>query len=325
MRTPLLSAGLMTLAALSFSSSALAADDFPSRAIHIIIGGAPGGSSDVFARSVGEHMSGTLGKPVIIEYKPGAGTNIGTEYVVRARPDGYTLLLNGLPIVANPHLFPNLSFNPATDLTPVSGIARMTNVIMVNADVPVHSLSELIEAAKKDPQRFVYGSPGEGTSTHIAGEMLSARTGAEFTHSSYRGNAQAMTDLLGGFLQMGFVNTPVAAPFAKEGRLRPLAVTSNTRSPLLPDVPTVAEELNLPDFDFNGWFGIFAPKGTPPEVVAKLEDAVAKAVADSKVQQIFQDAGAAPMETGSTAFERFLKQERERIDPLLAKNKDKAS
>jgi len=266
-------------------------------------------------------MSTTLGQSIIIEYKPGAGTNIGTEYVVRSKPDGYTIMINGLPIVANPHLFPDLSFKPATDLIPIAGVAKMTNVVMVHPSVPVKTMAELIDAAKKSPDRFIYGSPGEGTSTHIAGEMLSARTGANFTHAPYRGNAQAMTDLLGGTLQMGFINTPVAAPFLKDGRLRALAVTSNVRSPLLPEVPTVAEALNLPDFDFNGWFGLFAPKGTPAPVIAKLSDAVGKALADAKVRKIFIDAGAMPMELGAADFAKFVAEERGRIDPLLEKRK----
>ncbi|MBX6319543.1 MAG: tripartite tricarboxylate transporter substrate binding protein [Pigmentiphaga sp.] len=147
------------------------------------------------------------------------------------------------------------------------------------------------------------------------------RTGANFTHAPYRGNAQAMTDLLGGTLQMGFINTPVAAPFLKDGRLRALAVTSNVRSPLLPEVPTVAEALNLPDFDFNGWFGLFAPKGTPAPVIAKLSDAVGKALADAKVRKIFIDAGAMPMELGAADFAKFVAEERGRIDPLLEKRK----
>jgi len=313
----------LAAAAVGAAPSVHADDAYPSRPIRMIIGGAAGGSSDVFARAIGEHMSTTLGQPIVVEYKPGAGTNIGTEYVVRAKPDGYTILINGLPIVANPHLFPDLSFNPATDLVPISGVSKMTNVITVNASVPVKTLPELIAAAKKAPDRFVYGSPGEGTSTHIAGEMLSARTGAHFTHTPYRGNAQAMTDLLGGTLQMGFVNTPVAAPFLKEGRLRALAVTSKTRSPLLPDVPTVAEALNMPDFDFNGWFGLFAHKGTPDAVIAKLEQATAQALADPKVVKIFVDGGAAVMEPGTANFAHFLAEERKRIDPLLEKRRNK--
>ncbi|WP_158213313.1 tripartite tricarboxylate transporter substrate binding protein [Pigmentiphaga sp. NML080357] len=321
MRTKLLKACCFVLAtaAPGAASPAQADDTYPSRPIRMIIGGAAGGSSDVFARAISEHMSTTLGQPIVIEYKPGAGTNIGTEYVARAKPDGYTILLNGLPMVANLHLFADLSFNPATDLVPISGVSKMTNVVTVNASVPVKTLAELIAAAKKAPDRFVYGSPGEGTSTHIAGEMLSARTGARFTHTPYRGNAQAMTDLLGGTLQMGFVNTPVAAPFLKEGRLRALAVTSKVRSPLLPDVPTVAEALDMADFDFNGWFGLFAPKGTPAAVVAKLEQATAQALADPKVNKIFVDGGAVVMEPGAATFARFLAEERRRIDPLLEK------
>jgi len=156
---------------------------------------------------------------------------------------------------------------------------------------------------------------------HCADQAHRPRTGANFTHAPYRGNAQAMTDLLGGTLQMGFINTPVAAPFLKDGRLRALAVTSNVRSPLLPEVPTVAEALNLPDFDFNGWFGLFAPKGTPAPVIAKLSDAVGKALADAKVRKIFIDAGAMPMELGAADFAKFVAEERGRIDPLLEKRK----
>ncbi|VCU69865.1 Tripartite tricarboxylate transporter family receptor [Pigmentiphaga humi] len=312
-----LASALATL--LGAAAAVHAQETYPTRPIRIIIGGTPGGSSDVFARTMGDHMSATLGQPFIIEYKPGAGTNIGTEYVVRAKPDGYTILINGLPIVANPHLFPDLPFNPANDLVPVTGIALMTNVVTVNSALPIKSMTELVAAAKQSPDRFVYGSPGEGTSTHIAGEMLSARTGAKFIHTPYRGNAQAMTDLLGGTLPLGFINTPVVAPFLKEGRLRALAVTSKTRSPLMPDVPTVAEALDMPDFDFNGWFGFFAPKGTPPAAIAALEQAAAKALADPKVTNIFVNAGATAMAPGTENFTRFVAAERRKIDPLLEK------
>src|SRR5690606_10859541 len=262
-----------TLAALAFAAPSSAAEpEFPSRPLTIIIGGAAGGSSDVFARAIARHMEGTLKQTVIVDYKPGAGTNIGMEYVHRADPNGYTLLLNGLPVVANRTLFPQMNFDPVTDFEPIAGVSKMTNVIAVHPSVPVNSLAEMVELSKKEPDRFVFGSPGMGTSSHIGGEIFSSRTGARITHVAYRGNAQAVTDLLGGTVQLGFVNTPVAAPFLKEGKIKALAVTSATRSPMMPDVPTVSEALKIDNFDFNGWFGLFAPKGTPAPVVNKLED-----------------------------------------------------
>ena len=322
MRRKFIKAATLTIAVtmLGLTSHVAHADtSFPSRPLTIIIGGSAGGSSDVFARAVAHHMEGTLGQPVIVDYKPGAGTNIGTDYVVRAKPDGYTLLINGLPIVANSHLFPNLTFNSATDLVPIVGVAKMTNVITVHPSVPVKTLAELIALARKEPSRFSYGSPGMGTSSHIAGEMLADQTGISLTHVSYRGNAQAIADLIGGTVQLGFVNTPVAAPFLKEGRLKALAVTSAHRSPMLPDVPTVAEALNMPGYDFNGWFGLFAPKGTPPAIVQRIQSAANKALAEEKVKLAFEGVGAEPMGGSTDDFVKFVETERTRVSALLKK------
>lgn len=326
MRKSLPGSGIIaaTLASFAFAGTALAAEsDFPSRPITIIIGGAAGGSSDVFARAVARHMEGTLSQTVLVDYKPGAGTNIGMDYVHRSEPDGYTLLLNGLPIVANHTLFPQMNFDPVTDFEPIAGVSKMTNVIAVHPSVPVNTLAEMVELSKKEPDRFVFGSPGMGTSSHIGGEIFASRTGAKITHVAYRGNAQAVSDLLGGTVQLGFVNTPVAAPFLKDGKLKALAVTSATRSPMMPDVPTVSEALKLDNFDFNGWFGLLAPKGTPAPVIDKLEDAVLKALADPEVQKIFEQAGAQTMPSNSKEFAVFIKEEQDRIVPLLKQSMKK--
>ena len=261
---------VMGLLARLHSALAWAQAPFPSKPIKIIVPATPGGTSDIFARAIANKLQESLGKPVVVEYKPGAATNIGTDLVAKSAPDGHTLLINGITLATNPMLFANLPFNPSKDFAPIIEVAEMLNVVTVHPSVPVGNMRELVQLIKSQPGVFNHGTPGVGSSGFLSAELLAVKTGAKITHVAYQGNAQAVVDHLGGILQVGFVNLPVALQHVKTGKLKALAVTSAKRSPLLPDVPTVAEALGMADFELVGWFGLLAPSRTPPEVVARL-------------------------------------------------------
>lgn len=293
------------------------AQQYPTKPIKIIVAATPGGTGDIFARAIALKLQDALGKPVLVEYKPGAATNIGSDFVAKSAPDGYTLLINGLPLAVNPALFANMPFSPSKDLTPIIEVAQMLNVITVNPSVGVNTLKELVELAKKEPGKLNYGSPGAGSSSYLAAELLAVKTGAKFTHIAYQGNAQATTDHLGGSLQVGFVNLPVALQFVKNGRLKPLAVTSAKRSPLLPDVPTVAEALGIPDYELTGWFGLLAPARTPPEIVARLQEETSRALKDPALIEIIKLAGGDVVGGSTAQFDAQLKKDTERLTKVI--------
>jgi len=282
------------LALLATTAATQAADDYPSKPIRIIVPTAAAGSIDMLARALATHLPKTLGQSIIVENRPGAATNIGSDAGAKAAPDGYTVLINGAPLAANPWLFKKFPFDPMKDLAPIIGVGEIANVITVNPDVPAKTLPELIALVKAKPGEFNYGTTGLGSSGHLAAELLGQKTGARFTHITYRGNAQAATDHIAGRLQVGFVNLPVALPFIKDQRIRPLAVTSAKRSDMLPDVPTVAEALQI-DYDSLGWFGMFAPAGTPEAILDRLHDAAQKALDDKEVSTAIRRSGAEPI------------------------------
>lgn len=292
------------------------AQAYPTKPVKIIVPATPGGTSDIFARAIAQRMQDALGKPVIIEYKPGAATNIGTDFVAKAPPDGYTLLINGLPLATAPALFANLPFNPVKDLVPIIEVAEMLNVVTVHPSVPVNSLKELVQLMKAEPGKFNFGTPGAGSSGHLSGEMFAMKTGTKLTHVAYQGNAQATTDHIGGTLQVGFVNLPVALKFVKEGRLKALAVTSAKRSSLLPNVPTVAEALGI-DFELSGWFGLVAPANTPPEIVARLNTEVAKVLKDPALVEIISTAGGEVVGGSSEQFRARMHSDAERLTEVI--------
>jgi len=290
---------------------------YPSKPIRIVVPATPGGTSDIFARAVATKLQETMGVPVLVEYKPGAGTNIGTDYVAKSPADGYTLLINGITLAVNPALYPGLSYNPTKDLTPVIEVAEMTNVVTVHPSVPAKNMKELVALMKTQPDTFNFGTPGAGSSGHLSGELLALKTGTKLTHIAYQGNAQATTDHIGGVLQVGFVNMPVALQFVKSGKLRPLAVTGARRSALLPDVPTVAEALGLPDYEFTGWFGLLAPAGTPPAVVERLQSEVDRALKDPAVRNIVTSAGGDVAGGSTAAFASLLKRDTARLTEVI--------
>ena len=319
-RRNFLSALGTTLAVAALPQSAVAQQNtgpFPNRPIRIIVPATPGGSSDIFARAIAQKLQDAFGKPVIVEYKAGAGTNIGSDFVAKSAPDGYTLLINGITLATNPSLYPNMPFNPAKDFAPIIEVAEMLNVVTVHPGIPVNSLKELVELVKKEPGKFNYGTPGAGSSGHLSGELLSLKTGAKITHVAYQGNAQATTDHLGGTLQMGFVNLPVALQFVKNGKLKALAVTSAKRSALLPDVPTVAEALGIADYELTGWFGLLAPARTPPEIVARLHEETSRALKDPALVETIRIAGGEVVGGSASQFEARMKRDAERLTEVL--------
>jgi tripartite-type tricarboxylate transporter receptor subunit TctC len=260
-----LAAGAAALPAFSRFAWAQA---YPSRPVRIIVPFAPAGTTDILARLMGQWLSERLGQSFVIENRPGASTIIGTEAVVRAPADGYTLLMFGTPSAINTTLFDRLSYNFLRDIAPVASIMRVPNALTVHPSMPTKTVPELIAYAKANPGKINQGSPGIGTSSHMAGELFKAMTGTQIVLVQYRGNAPALTDLLAGQMQLGFDTTPASIEYIRAGKLRALGVSTQTRSQALPDVPAIGEF--VPGYESSGFFGLGAPKNTPAEIVDKL-------------------------------------------------------
>lgn len=312
-RSVLALAGLS--AGLSLAGAAWA-QAYPSKPLRIVVPAAAG-SGDVFARAIAQRLQVSMGQPVVVEQKPGAGTNIGNDFVAKAAPDGYTMLINGLPLVTNQALYASLPYNTARDLVPVIEVAEIANIVTVHPSVSVNSLRELVALAKAEPGKFNYGTPGAGSSGHLSAELLAVKSGAKFTHIPYQGNAQATNDHLGGILQVGFVNMPVGLQFVKANRLKALAVTGSKRSPLLPDVPTVAEALGMPDYELSGWFGILVPAKTPPEIVARLNTDIGNVLKDPGFIEVVRAAGGDVLGGSAATFDARMKRDMERLTEVI--------
>jgi tripartite-type tricarboxylate transporter receptor subunit TctC len=265
------------------------AQDYPSKPIRFIVGFTAGGGADIIARLLGQWLSDRLGQTVVVENRPGAATNIAVEAVTRAPADGYTLLLIGSPQTINTNLYANLNYNFIRDIAPVAGISRVPNVLEVNLSVPVKTVPEFIAYAKANSGKINMASGGIGTSPHVAGELFQMMTGVKMTHVPYRGDAPAVTDLIGGQMQVMFGVMPTSIEQIKAGKLRPLAVTTDTRSPLLPEVPTLGDF--LPGYEASTWNGIGVPKNTPSSIVARLNKEINAALADPKTAERLRDLG----------------------------------
>jgi tripartite-type tricarboxylate transporter receptor subunit TctC len=296
-RFRLIAAGLVCLLALGGSAFA---DDYPTRPIHWVVGYPPGGSTDIVARLMGQWLSDHLGQQVVIDNRPGAGNNIATEAVVRAAPDGYTLLLVNPANFINTTLYEHLTFNFLRDVAAVAGIARLPNVMEVNPSVSANTVKEFIALAKASPGKINMASSGNGTSVHMSGELFKMMADVNLTHVPYRGSAPALTDLLGGQVQVMFDNLPSSIGHIKAGKLRPLAVTTAKRWDALPDVPTVAE--TVPGYEASAIFGLGVPAGTPPQIIEKLNKEINAALADPGMKARLADLGAAPLVTTPKQF-----------------------
>ena len=302
-----LAAGAAALPAFSRIASAL---DYPTRPVHWIVGFTPGGGNDIVARLMGQWLSERTGQQFVIENRPGAGTNIATEAVVNAPPDGYTLLFAGSPNAVNATLYDRLNFNFISDIAPVAGIVRVANVMVVHPSVPATTVPEFIAYAKANPGRINFASPGIGTSSQMSGELFKMMTGVNMIHVPYRGTAPAITDLLGGQVQVSFVSMPGSIEYIRAGKLRALAVTTATRSTALPDIPTVDEF--VPGYEASLFYGAGAPRKTPAEIIEKLNREIDAGLADPKLQTQLVGLGGTVL-TGSPAdFGNFIANETEK-------------
>ncbi len=296
------------LASLPVASHAQA---YPTRPVRIVVAFTAGGTTDILARSVGQQLTERLKQPFIIDNKPGAGGNIGTEIVVRSVPDGYTLIIDSVgPIAVNPTLYKGLGYNPLTDLVPIVQIADVPNVLVVHPSLDVKNFEQFVAYAKANPGKLNYGSTGIGTSSHLSGYMLSKRLGVEVTHVPYKG-ADALNDLLAGRLQFMFATIPSVIQHIHGGKLLPIAISSARRSRSLPDVPTVIES-GLPAFEAGSWFGFFAPKGTPEPVIAQLNRAVNEILALPSIEKQMISQGADPVGGTPAEFGQFVRREYEK-------------
>ena len=285
-----LAAGAASLPAVSRIAWAQA---YPSRPVRIVVPFAPGGTFDIMARLIGQWLTEKLGQPFVIENRAGAGGNIGTELVVRAPADGYTLLLVGAANAISATLYEKLNFNFIRDIVPVAGIARVPEVMVVNPSLPATTVRELIAYTKANPNKLTMASGGIGTLSHVEGELFKMMTGVNLVHVPYRGLGPALTDLLGGQVQVMFASISASIEYVRAGKLRALAVTTATRSDELPDVPTVAEF--VPGYEASGWFGMGAPKSTSSEVVDQLNKQINEGLVDPNMKARLLDLGGRPM------------------------------
>ena len=286
------------------------AQTYPTRPVRLIIGYPPGGSADVTARLMGQWLSERLGQPVVVESRPGAATNIATEAVVRAPPDGYTLLLVAPANAINATLYDKLNFNFVRDIAPVAGLIRFPNVVVVNPSVPVKTIPELISYAKANPGKLNMASSGNGSTIHMSGELFKMMAGVNMVHVPYRGGALALTDLIAGQVQVMFDNVPTSAEYIRAGKLRGLAVTSTARSEVLPDLPTVADV--LPGYEASAWYGVGVPKNTPAEIIDRINKEINAILADPKSKARLADLGASLLPGSPADFGKVLADETEK-------------
>lgn len=310
---------LSFLVPLALASGALAQADFPNRPIRIVVPFAAGGATDVIARVVGQKLGTQLGQPVVVENKAGANGNIGAVMVARSAPDGYTILMATSAHAINATLYRKLDYSLLRDFTPLSNLASVPLVMVVNPNVPARTVPEFVAYAKSQGDKLNFGSGGNGTAAHLAGEQFNSLTGTRMQHVAYKGGALAQTDLMGGQIQAMFANLPEVLSQVQAEKLRPLAVTGNSRRASLPSVPTFAEA-GFAQLDARSWFGLFAPAGTPTPIVARLSAALVQAVADSAVQARLKELGADPIGDSHEAFQKFLAQDVPRWGALVERS-----
>jgi len=311
-------------AALCCIGSATAQTGYPTKPIRMVVPFTPGGSTDILARSIGMELSKAWGQPVIIDNVPGAGGSIGADKVAKAPADGYTLLMGHIGTLAvNPSLYPKLPYDPVKDFAPVAWVARVPNVLVVHPLVKAATLKEFVALVKARPGQFNYGSGGNGSAANLASEYFKLQTGTAILHIPYRGTAPAVTDLMGGQIQMLFTGAPAVIGQIKGGQLRALAVSSPKRLDILPDVPTVAES-GYKGFEADQWYGVVAPTGTPKDVIAKLNAQINQALASVELKARLNNEGAIAMPTTPEAFGQHIVRELARWKPVIRSGRVKA-
>jgi tripartite-type tricarboxylate transporter receptor subunit TctC len=302
-------------AALPAVSRLAKAQNYPTRPVRIVAPTAPGGAPDILARLIGPWLSGRLGQQFVVENRPGGGSNIGTEAVVKALPDGYTLLLASTANTINATLYDRLNFDFLRDIAPVAGITRQPMVMVVNPSIPAKTVAEFTAYAKANPGKINLGSPGIGTAPHVAGELFKMMAGVDLVHVPYRGGGPVMTDLLGGQVQVLFGSTSLTIEHIRAGKLRPLAVTTAARWEGLPDIPTVNDFVS--GYEASGWSGLGAPKATPAEIIEKLNTEINAALADPKIKARLADLGGTPLVGLPADFGKLIAEETEKWGKVI--------
>jgi len=307
-------------ALLAAAGGGVRAQGYPARSVRVIVGYPPGGAVDVIARAVGQQLSASLGQAVIVENKPGAGTNIAMRAVIDSAPDGYTLMLAANALAANVSLYQPPPYDLARDVTPISLVGRVPVVIAVGAQSPIEGLARFVEAAKAKPRSLTYASPGNGSTPHLAVELFERSAGISLEHVPYKGGSPAIADVLGGHVQAVAVNALEVQPHVKSGKLRVLAVMTPSRSGIFPDVPTVAES-GFPGFEASVWYGFIGPAGLPAPVVARLHADIQRALASEEVKSRLTSAGGEVLPGPVDRFTALLNAERSRYEKLIREAK----
>ena len=300
---------LMAMVICGLVAGPATAQTWPTKPIKYVVPFAPGGTTDILARTISEKLSVALGQPVVVDNKPGAGGGLGADFTAKAPPDGYTIMGGTISTHAiNASLYSNLPYDPVKDFVAVTLIARVPNMLVINPDVPAKTVAELIKLLKANPGKYTFASSGNGTSQHLSGELFKSMAGVEMQHIPYKGSPPALQDVVGGQVTMTFDNITTALPLAKAGKLRALAVTTAKRSAVAPDVPTLAES-GLVGFEVGSWQGVFAPAGTPPEIVKRLNTEIVKILNMPDVREKLLALGAEPVGDTSEQFAAYVKTE----------------
>jgi tripartite-type tricarboxylate transporter receptor subunit TctC len=307
--SPVLGLAILTVAALTIGAAPdVIAQKYPEKTVRIVTPFAPGGGTDIFGRLLAQRLSETQGQQFIVENRPGAGSTLGTEFVAKSPPDGYTLLMTSASYSFNPGLYPKLRYDAVKDFTAVSQVARVPHVIVVLPSFPAKNLQDLVKIARAKPGEVLYASSGPGSAMHLAGVLFGVVTKTDLTHVAYKGGAATTTAVLGGEATTAFNTIETVMPLIRAKRLRPLAVSTRERAAALPDVPT-AMEAGIKDYEAIGWFGLLAPAATPPTIVQQLSAEIAKAIASPTMRERLVQEGATPVGNSPAEFERFVQAE----------------
>lgn len=299
----------VVIAVCALIAQPVSAQTWPNRPIHLVVPFPASGTTDIVARFVAAELGKSLGQQIVVENRPGAGGNIGTDFVAKSTPDGYTFVMGTVGTHAiNTSLYAKLPYDPVKDFAPVTLVASVPNVLEVNPALPVKTVNELITYAKANPGKLNFASSGNGTSIHLSGELFKAMTGVDMLHIPYKGSAPAVTDLIAGQANLMFDNLPSSIAYIKSGRLRAIAVTTLKRSPALPDVPTINES-GVPGFEASSWFGVLAPAGTPKEIVNRLHDEIVKALHTPRLKNSLLSQGAEPIGDTPEEFADYISAE----------------